>query len=90
MATKRTTIITCALTGAIHTPSMSPYLPVTPDEIIEEGVRAGAPHRAANSRAHREVGDEVPVHDVHMQQIRPGVHRGAAVVTQIREICGKN
>lgn len=40
MATKRTTIITCALTGAIHTPSMSPYLPVTPDEIIEEGVRA--------------------------------------------------
>lgn len=34
------TIITCALTGAIHTPSMSPHLPVTPEEIIEEGVRA--------------------------------------------------
>jgi uncharacterized protein (DUF849 family) len=29
-------IITCALTGAIHTPSMSPYLPVTPDEITRE------------------------------------------------------
>lgn len=40
MAGRRKVIITCALTGAIHTPSMSPYLPVTPDEIIEEGVRS--------------------------------------------------
>lgn len=29
-------IITCAVTGAIHTPSMSPYLPVTPEEIIAD------------------------------------------------------
>jgi uncharacterized protein (DUF849 family) len=38
-------IITCAVTGAIHTPSMSPYLPVTPEEIAEAAVgaaRAGA------------------------------------------------
>jgi len=38
-------IITCALTGAIHTPSMSPHLPVTPSQIVKEGlaaVRAGA------------------------------------------------
>ena len=33
-------IITCAITGAIHTPSMSPYLPVTPEEIIEASVGA--------------------------------------------------
>lgn len=33
-------IITCAVTGAIHTPSMSPYLPVTPEEIIEATVGA--------------------------------------------------
>ena len=26
-------IISCAITGAIHTPSMSPYLPITPEEI---------------------------------------------------------
>jgi len=32
-------IITCAPTGAIHTPSMSPYLPVTADEIAEAGIR---------------------------------------------------
>jgi len=33
-------IVTCALTGAIHTPSMSPHLPVTPDEIIAAAVGA--------------------------------------------------
>lgn len=32
-------IITAALTGNIHVPSMSPYLPVTPDELIEDAVR---------------------------------------------------
>ncbi len=33
-------IITCAVTGSIHTPSMSPYLPVTPDEIAEQAIEA--------------------------------------------------
>jgi uncharacterized protein (DUF849 family) len=33
-------IITCAVTGAIHTPSMSPYLPVTPEEIAEAAIGA--------------------------------------------------
>ena len=33
-------IVTAALTGAIHTPTMSPYLPLTPDEIAEEARRA--------------------------------------------------
>jgi uncharacterized protein (DUF849 family) len=36
----RKVIITCAPTGAIHTPSMSPYLPVTPAEIAEAGIAA--------------------------------------------------
>lgn len=40
MAKSRKVMITCAVTGAIHTPSMSPYLPVTPDEIIEAAVGA--------------------------------------------------
>jgi uncharacterized protein (DUF849 family) len=34
------TIITCAVTGAIHTPSMSRYLPVTPDQIAEASIAA--------------------------------------------------
>jgi len=33
-------IVTAALTGAIHTPTMSPYLPITPDELAEEARRA--------------------------------------------------
>jgi uncharacterized protein (DUF849 family) len=33
-------IITCAITGSIHTPTMSPYLPITPDQIVEEAVAA--------------------------------------------------
>jgi uncharacterized protein (DUF849 family) len=38
-------IITCAITGSIHTPSMSPHLPITADEITEHALgaaRAGA------------------------------------------------
>lgn len=33
-------IITCAITGAVHTPSMSPYLPKTPDEIAQSAIDA--------------------------------------------------
>jgi uncharacterized protein (DUF849 family) len=36
----RKVIITCAITGAIHTPSMSPHLPVTPEEIIADSLAA--------------------------------------------------
>ena len=45
MAQRPKAIITCAPTGAIHTPSMSPHLPVTADEIAQasiEPARAGA------------------------------------------------
>lgn len=35
-------IITCAVTGSIHTPSMSPYLPVTAEEITDHAVGAAA------------------------------------------------
>jgi len=38
----RKVIITCAITGSIHTPSMSPYLPVTPQEIIDSSLEAAA------------------------------------------------
>lgn len=33
-------IITCAVTGAIHTPSMSPHLPLTPRQIADQAVEA--------------------------------------------------
>jgi uncharacterized protein (DUF849 family) len=37
---ERKVIITCAVTGSIHTPSMSPYLPVTAEEIAEAALAA--------------------------------------------------
>ncbi len=40
MSTSKKVIITCAVTGSIHTPSMSPYLPVTPDEIAQAAIGA--------------------------------------------------
>jgi uncharacterized protein (DUF849 family) len=33
-------IVTCAITGSIHTPSMSPYLPITPRQIAESAIAA--------------------------------------------------
>ena len=40
MRAKTKVIITCAITGSIHTPSMSPYLPVTPEQIADQAVGA--------------------------------------------------
>ena len=40
MAKKNKVIITCAVTGSIHTPSMSPHLPITPHEIADAAIGA--------------------------------------------------
>jgi uncharacterized protein (DUF849 family) len=37
---RKKVIITCAVTGSIHTPTMSPHLPVTPDEIARDSIAA--------------------------------------------------
>jgi uncharacterized protein (DUF849 family) len=39
-AKQRKVIITCAVTGSIHTPTMSPHLPVTPDEVAKDAIAA--------------------------------------------------
>ncbi len=40
MAESRKVIITCAVTGAIHTPSMSPHLPITAQQIADDALGA--------------------------------------------------
>jgi uncharacterized protein (DUF849 family) len=40
MAAARKVIITCAVTGSIHTPTMTPYLPITPDEVAQASIGA--------------------------------------------------
>ncbi|HIN75184.1 MAG TPA: 3-keto-5-aminohexanoate cleavage protein, partial [Rhodospirillales bacterium] len=36
----KSVIITCAVTGSIHTPTMSEYLPITPNEIAADAIAA--------------------------------------------------
>jgi len=36
----KTVIVTCAVTGSLHTPAMSPYLPITSEQITEESLGA--------------------------------------------------
>jgi uncharacterized protein (DUF849 family) len=66
-------IISCAVTGAVHTPSMSPYLPITPEEIAKQAIeaaRAGASilHLHARDPA---TGKPTPDPDVFMQFLSP-------------------
>ncbi len=60
----KSAIITCAPTGAIHTPSMSPYLPVTPEEIAAESLAAAAAGAAIVHLHVRDPEDGHPVQDV--------------------------
>jgi uncharacterized protein (DUF849 family) len=50
----RKVIITAAITGSIHTPTMSPYLPITPEEIARNAIDAA---RAGASAVHLHVRD---------------------------------
>ncbi len=47
-------IVTAAITGGIHTPTMSPYLPITPQQIADEAVRV---YEAGGAVAHIHVRD---------------------------------
>jgi uncharacterized protein (DUF849 family) len=60
MAAGRKVIITCAVTGSSHTPTMSPYLPYRPEEIIRQSIDA---HRAGAAVIH--------LHARHPQDGRP-------------------
>ena len=56
-------IITCAVTGSIHTPSMSPYLPVTPEEIAEASIAAAKAGAAIVHLHARDPKDGSPTQD---------------------------
>lgn len=70
MATKNNKIIiTCAVTGGIHTPTMSEFLPITPDEIATQSIdaaEAGASIIHLHAR-NPENGMPTPDPDVFMQ-----------------------
>src|SRR5437867_4987738 len=59
-------IITCAVTGAIHTPTMSPHLPITPEEIAEGAIGAAQAGAAIVHLHAREPADGRPTQDPKM------------------------
>lgn len=59
---RQKTIISCAVTGSIHTPSMSPYLPVAPEEIAESALGAAEAGAAIVHLHARDPKDGKPVH----------------------------
>jgi uncharacterized protein (DUF849 family) len=63
MASSRKVIITCAVTGSIHTPSMSPHLPISPEEIAEAAIGAAKAGAAVVHLHARMRGDGRPTQD---------------------------
>lgn len=66
MSKARKVIITCAVTGSIHTPSMSQYLPITPKEIEDAAVEAAQAGAAIVHLHARDPQDGRPVQDVEL------------------------
>ena len=77
-------IITCAVTGSIHTPSMSPYLPVTPEEIAEAAIGAAEAGAAIVHLHARDPKDGRPTQDPEMfRQFLPTITKNSDVVINI-------
>lgn len=77
-------IITAAITGGIHTPSMSPYLPVTPRQIADEAVRAAEAGAAVVHIHAREPEEGKPSAEAgHFGEILDGVKQRSNVIVCI-------
>ena len=77
-------VITCAVTGSIHTPTMSPYLPLTPDEIARDAIaaaEAGAAILHLHARDPKD-GRPTPDPDVFMQFL-PRIKQATKAVVNI-------
>jgi uncharacterized protein (DUF849 family) len=80
----RKVVITCAVTGSIHTPTMSPYLPLTPDEVAKDAIaaaEAGAAILHLHARDPRD-GRPTPNPDVFMQFL-PRIKQATDAVVNI-------
>jgi uncharacterized protein (DUF849 family) len=71
-------IVTAAITGNIHTPSMSPYLPITPDQIADNAIGA---YEAGASMVHCHVRDPETGHP------KSDVDLYRKVLTKIKSKC---
>ena len=73
MIKREKVIITCAITGAIHSPCMSPYLPITPEQIAKEAIAAAEAGAAIIHLHAREPDTGMPTTDpeVYRQFLEP-------------------
>lgn len=77
-------IITCAVTGSVHTPTMSPYLPVTPDEIAAQAIEAAQAGAAILHLHARDPQDGRPSADPRVfDQFVPRIHAATDAVLNI-------
>lgn len=78
------TIISCAITGAVHTPTMSPYLPVHPDTIAEQAIAAAEAGAAILHLHTRNPEDGAPsVDPVHFAEMLPRIREATDAVLNI-------
>ena len=77
-------IITCAITGSIHTPSMSPFLPVTSEEIAASAIGAAEAGAAIVHLHARDPADGRPSQDPALfRQFLPRIKAASDVVINI-------
>ncbi len=80
-ASPRKVIISCAVTGSIHTPSMSPYLPITPAQIVDAAVGAAQAGAAIVHLHARDPVDGHPTQDPRwFREFAPAIASQADVV----------
>ena len=77
-------IITCAVTGAIHTPTMSRYLPITPDEVAKDAIAAAEAGASILHLHARDPDDGHPVPDPEVfLEFLPRIKQGTNAVVNI-------
>ena len=80
----RKVIITCAVTGSVHTPTMTPYLPITPDEIAKESIAAAEAGASVIHLHARDPKDGKPTPDPAMfMQFLPRIKQNCDAVINI-------
>lgn len=78
------TFITCAVTGSIHTPTMSDYLPITPQEIADQAIEAAGAGAAILHLHARDPQDGRPSPDPAVyEQFLPAIHEQTNAVINI-------
>jgi uncharacterized protein (DUF849 family) len=80
----RQVVISCAITGSIHTPSMSPHLPLTPEQIATEAIAAARAGAAVLHLHARDPADGSPSFDPGVfRQFLPQIHASTDAVINI-------